>query len=394
MTTTTRNAILDATEKIMFAKGFTNATIAEIASTVGVVDSVIYHYFNNKEEILFAIIDYKLKALNELLANQLEGILDPISRLRKLIWCYLDYSDNNLGYTSLLMYDCLRNKSFFKHSAYQEMRAYAAIILSVLNDGVEKGVFQKDLDLRVVREMIIGLMNFENLNWLLTDEIDKVTPDLDDIMNLLLPILILKASKDMHRSKPEKILAAAQEIFAAKSYPEASIVEIARKAEVSEATIYKHYKSKENLVASIADKYHNELLSNSMELLNPESPLKRLRSVFLFHLMDMWSKLDQMQIFINHVFYNLHFRDTHHVFFHQYSEILYPILEEGKRKGEFRNDINNRVYRNLVWGSFGSLPLRWLRKEGEIAAEKLPQILRIVKFLLQAVVTEDFAHHI
>jgi TetR/AcrR family fatty acid metabolism transcriptional regulator len=395
MALNTRRAILTAAEKIMFDKGFTNATISEIAAAVGVVDSVIYHYFSSKEELLFAIIEYKLKEFMELLAHQLEGILDPISKLRKLIWCYLDYCDNNLGYTSLLMYDCLRNRNFFKHSAYQELRNYAAIILDILNDGVEMQLFDKDLDLRIIREMVIGLLNFENLNWLLTDEIKSVAPDLDDIMNLLLPLLSVKTGPAKKKStKSQKILSAAQEIFAVKSYQEAGINEIAKRAAVSEATIYKYYKSKEALVSSIADNYFVELISNLNDLLVPESPLRRLRSLLLFHCLDMWSKQDRMKIFINHVFYNLHFRDTHHVFFKEYGNIIYPILDEGKQKGEFRKDINNRVYRNLVWGSFGSLQIRWLRKEGDITADKLSQIILTVKFLLHSVVSEAFAHHI
>ena len=132
MSSNTRDTILATAEKIMFNKGFTNATISEIAAIAGVVDSVIYHYFNSKEDLLFSIVGYKLIEFMELLTHQLEGILDPISRLRKLIWCYLDYSDNNLGYTNLLMYDCLRNRNFFKHAAYQELRNYASIILTIL----------------------------------------------------------------------------------------------------------------------------------------------------------------------------------------------------------------------------------------------------------------------
>jgi TetR/AcrR family transcriptional regulator, fatty acid metabolism regulator protein len=395
MALNTKRTILAMAEKIMFDKGFANATISEIAAAVGVADSVIYYYFRNKEELLFAIIEYKLKEFMELLSRQLEGILDPISRLRKLIWCYLDYCDNNLGYTSLLMYDCLRNRNFFKHHAYQELRKYAAIILEILNDGVEKQLFQKDLDLRIIREMIIGLLNFENLDWLLTDEIERVALDLDDIMNLLLSLLSAKTDPaKKESSKSHKILLAAQEIFSAKSYQAASISEIAKKAAVSEATIYKYYKSKEALVSSIADTYFVELIANLNDLLVPESPLRRLRSVLLFHSLDMWTKPDRMKIFINQVFYNLHFRDTHHVFFNEYAKIIYPILDEGKQMGQFRKDINNRVYRNLVWGSLGSLQLRWLRKEEDITTGKLSQVILTVEYLLKSVASEAFVHHI
>lgn len=47
----TRQQILAAAEQIMTKRPY-ESTISEIASSAGVADSVIYHYFKNKEDLL------------------------------------------------------------------------------------------------------------------------------------------------------------------------------------------------------------------------------------------------------------------------------------------------------------------------------------------------------
>ena len=50
--------ILDAAEKIMSKKGLIDSSIAEIARTAGVTESLIYNYFESKEDLLFNITEH------------------------------------------------------------------------------------------------------------------------------------------------------------------------------------------------------------------------------------------------------------------------------------------------------------------------------------------------
>ena len=77
--------ILDAAEEVMSEKGLQNSSIAEIAKKAEVADSLIYNYFKGKEDLLFSIPKRRMKEVLKNLSEQLEGILDPVSKLSKMI---------------------------------------------------------------------------------------------------------------------------------------------------------------------------------------------------------------------------------------------------------------------------------------------------------------------
>jgi AcrR family transcriptional regulator len=52
-----RDHILDAALRVFAARGFNRATIRDIAHAAGVADGTIYNYFDNKDALLFAILD-------------------------------------------------------------------------------------------------------------------------------------------------------------------------------------------------------------------------------------------------------------------------------------------------------------------------------------------------
>jgi AcrR family transcriptional regulator len=52
-----RDHILDAATRVFATRGFNGATIRDIAHAAGVADGTIYNYFDNKDALLFAILD-------------------------------------------------------------------------------------------------------------------------------------------------------------------------------------------------------------------------------------------------------------------------------------------------------------------------------------------------
>src|SRR5437868_14307806 len=63
-----REQIIDAAMRVFSQKGFTRATNKSIAREAGITPGLIYHYFENKEALLKAIIEGRspLKLLNSL----------------------------------------------------------------------------------------------------------------------------------------------------------------------------------------------------------------------------------------------------------------------------------------------------------------------------------------
>ncbi len=52
-----RNQILDAATRVFAEKGFSRATIRDIAGVAGIADGTIYNYFENKAALLLGILD-------------------------------------------------------------------------------------------------------------------------------------------------------------------------------------------------------------------------------------------------------------------------------------------------------------------------------------------------
>ncbi len=56
MVGTTRQKILDATEKLILLKGLARVTTKEIAHEIGLTEGALYRHFDHKEEIFFALM--------------------------------------------------------------------------------------------------------------------------------------------------------------------------------------------------------------------------------------------------------------------------------------------------------------------------------------------------
>ena len=98
--------ILAAAEEIISSKGFKETTMSEIASLAGINDSIIYRYFKGKEDLLFSIIEERLQEGEALLDRDLQGLIDPKSQLRKMMWGNLWYHNAYSAYSRILLFEC------------------------------------------------------------------------------------------------------------------------------------------------------------------------------------------------------------------------------------------------------------------------------------------------
>ena len=248
-----KDHIIDSAEKIMSEKGIKNASIAEIARNSGVADSVIYHYFKSKEDLIFSIASKRTEEVLEKLMEHLQGIRDPVSKLSKMIWFHLHHFNVQRLYAHLMLFECRSNRSFYKHEAYDYIRKYAGVMLSILEDGVRANAFRNDFNIRLVRDMIFGFLDWEILSCLAAKETETTLENFDAILDLILPMITVDSgSSSPEQDKSYRILQAAQSVFATKGYKQATITEIAKKASVAEGTIYEYF---DNLIIGAGTRF-------------------------------------------------------------------------------------------------------------------------------------------
>ena len=107
---------------------------------------------------------------------------------------------------------------------------------------------------------MLGTLNCETISCFAIGEIMESTSDFDDIVNLVLAMVTKK--KEEVLSKPDRILLAAESLFAEKGFSKATIGEIAKLAKISEGSVYEYYENKEELLLSIPRKRFHQFLSD------------------------------------------------------------------------------------------------------------------------------------
>ena len=381
-----KDRILQTAVDIFREKG-KNTTISEIGKKAGVTDSIIYHYFENKEDLLFHAAGEQLKALTEILKKHLENHPDPLDRFREFMHLQLHYHDTNPNYTNLTIFECRSKERFFRHDAFGYFRNWTVFMRDILVECMENGIFRQELHVPVVRDAIFGLLDMESIHSLAAREIDEAHRDMDDIMALLLPMLTPeKKPRPDDSDKAARILAAAEGVFAEKGYDSATTLDISKRAAVAEGTLYEYFKNKEDLLFTALGRRISDHTEIFREIATKQSPLFRLKQMIQHHFFIYLRQPDFMKVFIFDGIFNKRFyRSSAKKSYDAYVSAMNPILEQGKKDGSIRPEVNNRVFRNLFMGLMSHMILRWYFRADDSRIDRFYEINEAIGLLMRAV---------
>ena len=81
----TKELLLSKAIDLFYEKGYAGASVREIVKAVKVSNSILYHYFKDKNELLYVIIERIGRELIESLRAIQDNVDDPMDALRKMI---------------------------------------------------------------------------------------------------------------------------------------------------------------------------------------------------------------------------------------------------------------------------------------------------------------------
>ena len=89
----TRTLLLHVATDLFYQKGYPDTTIREIGQKANISNSIIYHYFKNKEDMLFEIVQVSSRDLINALVEIQHKVEDPVRCLKEMlkthmvVWC-------------------------------------------------------------------------------------------------------------------------------------------------------------------------------------------------------------------------------------------------------------------------------------------------------------------
>lgn len=140
----TRAKLVDVARQLFAKMGVENTTMNDIAVASQKGRRTLYTYFSCKEDIYMAVVESELDMLYERMKEVTERRLPPDEKIIELIYTHLEaikevvYRNGTLKanfFRDIWSVEKVRKKFDFKN---------IVLIKGVLNEGIEKGVFQID----------------------------------------------------------------------------------------------------------------------------------------------------------------------------------------------------------------------------------------------------------
>jgi len=159
----TRERLLDAAARVFRDKGYAGARLSDIADVAEMHTPGVYYYFPSKEDLVEEVLRVGVARASAYVEERVAAVPEGASaldRLRAAIEGHVlmvleigDYTSANIRIFGQLPDDIRR-----RHLAQQ--RAYGDLWRSLLEDARSTGELRADLDLSVVRMLILGALNW------------------------------------------------------------------------------------------------------------------------------------------------------------------------------------------------------------------------------------------
>jgi TetR/AcrR family transcriptional regulator len=141
--------IIRAAEELIFAKGFANTTIDDIAARADVSKGAIYLHYRTKDEIYFSIASKALEIMRGMFQEAVESPETGLEKFRAIGYSFYEYTKRYPEYSDML-YNV--NAPSPCHNSESEIRcqdltvAIGTIMVSSIERGIMDGSIRSDVD--------------------------------------------------------------------------------------------------------------------------------------------------------------------------------------------------------------------------------------------------------
>ncbi len=157
-----KDYILDVAEKVFSELGYDGASTRTISGEAGLNMAMLNYYFGSKEGLYLAIFERKISAFRTLLQNI--GSDDSISAWDKMERCIDNYVERIIANNC---FQKLINRELTLTKRTELTDKMADILMTnvhefkkILQEGVDKGEFAKDIDQELTIMVIFGTKNY------------------------------------------------------------------------------------------------------------------------------------------------------------------------------------------------------------------------------------------
>jgi AcrR family transcriptional regulator len=153
-----RGAIRDAAARLFADAGYASTSVADIAAACGVSKALLYHYYRDKEDLLFDIAESYTERLQQIVDEVAGERLPAVAQLRRLIARFMAEYEHSTARHRVLVQDVKYLSKTHRARVVARQRAVVdgfAQVVEELSPAASDAALRKPLTM-----MLFGMMNW------------------------------------------------------------------------------------------------------------------------------------------------------------------------------------------------------------------------------------------
>lgn len=178
--------IIDAAVKVIAENGYHGSQVSKIAKQAGVADGTIYLYFKNKDDILVSVFQEKMGQFIGKITEQINTKKRADDQLLKLIEMHFLQLENDRDLAVVTQLELRQSDIQLRTQINQVLKSYFNVLDGIIEEGIEDHLFQQNLNVRLVRQMIFGTIDEIVTNWVMQDHKYSLVEQASDVHSLII----------------------------------------------------------------------------------------------------------------------------------------------------------------------------------------------------------------
>ena len=194
-------------------------------------------------------------------------------------------------------------------------------------------------------------------------------------------------SRESERKR--QILSSAIKVIGERGFQNATISEIAKNAQMGDATIYEYFKSKEDLLLAIPLEMNKELIPQIEDhMMGIKGAFNKLRK-FIWWYLNFFEKNPEygsivlLELKTSRTYISTEAYQAARTFY----QVVLDIIKEGQEEGTIDNEIDIYVARSICIGAIEHIVIRWLLKDRKYSVTQYAD--QLIDLLINALKKTD-----
>ena len=155
-----REQIYQVAGALFSERGYHATSMRDLASQLGMQGGSLYAHISGKEELLVELVNQAAQQFDDSLLPLRNEDLAPEQKLREAMRRHIEVVANNLESATVFFHEWkhLSPEAYGKVTTWRD--TIDALYRDLIREGIDKGVFRKDLDVKMTAYLVLSAVNW------------------------------------------------------------------------------------------------------------------------------------------------------------------------------------------------------------------------------------------